>query len=280
MAEDWQFFELTRDGPVARLAMNRPDKANGMTPEFWSELPAIVATLDADPSVRVLVITGNGRHFTGGMDLANFQGILALVQKEPGRAAYALRKLIMSLQDSFTALEDSRLPVIAAVHGACIGGGIDMISACDLRLASQDAFFSIEEINIGMAADVGTLQRLPKLIAPGIVKQLAFTGRRFSAGEAHGWGFVNEVLADRKALEARALELAGEIAAKSPLAIAGTKKAIDHARDHAVRDSLEHMATWNGAMLRPEDLMAAMQAKMAKKEAVFADLEKDAALFT
>ena len=139
--------------------------------------------------MRALVVCGNGKHFTGGMDLANFQGILSLIHNEPGRAAYALRRLVLSLQDSFTALEECRLPVIAAIHGACIGGGIDMISACDIRLASQDAFFSIEEINIGMAADVGTLQRLPKLVAPGIVKELAYTGRRFTAGEAQVWGF-------------------------------------------------------------------------------------------
>ena len=273
-----QFFTLTREGAVAKLVMNRPDKANGMTPEFWAELPVIVRELDGDPSVRALVIAGNGRHFTGGMDLASFQQIMHLMQSEPGRAAFALRQLILKLQDSFNALEESRLPVIAAIHGACIGGGIDMISACDLRLASKDAFFSIEEIHIGMAADVGTLQRLPKLIAPGIVKELAYTGRRFSPEEALGWGFVNEVCEDAEAVLARAMELAGEIADKSPLAIAGIKRAVDYARDHTVRDGLDQIATWNGGMLRPEDLTAALQAKMAKKTAVFADLEQVAGL--
>ena len=272
------FFTLNRHGPVAKLVMNRPDKANGMTPEFWAELPQIVRELDADPTVRTLVIAGAGRHFTGGMDLASFQQIMHLVQKEPGRAAFALRQLILTLQDSFNALEASRLPVIAAVHGACIGGGIDMISACDLRLASKDATFSIEEIHIGMTADVGTLQRLPKLIAPGIVKELAYTGRRFSPEEARSWGFVNEVCADAEAVQARAMELAHEIADKSPLAISGIKQAVDYARDHTVRDGLEQIATWNAGMLRPEDLTAALQARMAKKAAVFADLEKVAGL--
>ncbi|MCG6859519.1 MAG: crotonase/enoyl-CoA hydratase family protein [Salaquimonas sp.] len=268
------FFELTREGSVAKLVMNRPDKANGMTPEFWAELPKVVRELDADSSVRALVIAGNGRHFTGGMDLASFQQIMHLVQKEPGRAAFALRQLILTLQDSFTALEVSRLPVIAAIHGACIGGGIDMISACDLRLASKDASFSIEEIHVGMTADVGTLQRLPKLIPPGVVKELAFTGRRFSPVEALAWGFVNEICEDDDAVQVRAMELAGEIAEKSPLAIAGIKHSVDYARDHTVRDGLDQIATWNAGMLRPEDLSAALQAKMAKKAAVFADLEK------
>ena len=272
------FFTLSREGPVAKLVMNRPDKANGMTPEFWAELPVAVRELDADPSVRALVIAGAGKHFTGGMDLASFQQIMHLMQKEPGRAAYALRQLILTLQDSFNALEASRLPVIAAIHGACIGGGIDMISACDLRLASKDAFFSIEEINIGMAADVGTLQRLPKLVAPGVVKELAYTGRRFSPEEALGWGFVNEVCEDAETVQARAMALAGEIAEKSPLVIAGIKHAVDYARDHTVRDGLDQIATWNAGMLRPEDLTAALQAKMAKKAAVFADLEAAAAI--
>lgn len=277
MKNDLQFFELTREGPVARLALNRPEKANGMTPEFWTELPRIVRELDVDPSVRALVIAGNGKHFTGGMDLASFQQVIALVQKEPGRAAYALRRLVLQLQDSFNALEECRLPVIAAIHGACIGGGIDMVSACDLRLASRDAFFSIEEIHIGMAADVGTLQRMPKLVAPGIVKELAFTGRRFTPVEAQGWGFVNEICADAEAVQARAMELAGEIAGKSPLAIAGIKQAVDYARDHSVRDGLDQIATWNAGMLRPEDLTAALQARMARKAAVFRDLETKAA---
>jgi enoyl-CoA hydratase len=266
------FFEVSIDGPVAHVAMNRPDKANGMTPNFWSELPRIVRELDEEPKLRALVISGNGRHFTGGMDLSTFNDVAKLTGGEPGRATYALRNTILRLQDTFTALEQSRLPVIAAIHGACIGAGVDMTSACDLRIASEDAYFSIEEINIGMAADVGTLQRLPKRISPGIVKELAFTGRRFGAAEAAGWGFVNAVLPDREAALARAFELAREISAKSPLAIAGIKKAVDHARDHSVADSLEQIATWNAGMLRPQDMMGAIQAKLARKQAVFDDL--------
>ncbi|MEO1492613.1 MAG: crotonase/enoyl-CoA hydratase family protein [Pseudomonadota bacterium] len=265
-------FEISRDGAVAEIRMNRPDKANGMNAAFWTDLPRLVRALDGDMSVRALVLTGAGKNFTGGMDLAAFQPIMGILQAEPGRGAYALRRLIVDLQASFTALEETRLPVIAAIHGACIGGGIDMITACDIRLASREAVFSIEEINIGMTADVGTLQRLPKLIAPGIVRELALTGRRFSAEEAAGWGLVNAVSDDPEALRDAAFEMAHQIAAKTPLAVAGTKQALIYARDHPVADGLDQIATWNGGMLRPEDLMGAIQAKMAKKEAAFADL--------
>ena len=266
------FFDIRRDGAVVDVRLNRPDKANGMTPAFWAELPAVVRALDDDLSVRALVISGAGKHFSGGMDLASFQNINALLTKEPGRAAYALRKLILGLQDTFNALENSRLPVVAAIHGACIGGAVDLITACDIRVASEDAKFSIEEINIGMAADVGTLQRLPKLIPPGVVMELALTGRRFYVPEAMGWGLVNTVYADAVAVQQAAMDMAQDIAAKSPLAVAGTKKAVTYARDHSVADGLDQIATWNGGMLRSEDLIAAMGARMARKEAVFADL--------
>ena len=206
------------------------------------------------------------------MDLASFQGIMGVMQSEPGRAAYAFRAEILRLQRSLSSLEETRLPVIAAIQGACIGGGIDLITACDIRLASADAHFSIEEINIGMAADVGTLQRLPKLIPPGIVSELALTGRRFSADEALGCGLVNAVHADAEAMRKAGLEMAQAIAAKSPLAVAGVKRSITYARDHNVADSLEQIATWNGGMLRQEDLMGALQARMKKAQAVFADL--------
>jgi len=266
------FFNCKIDGPLATLVMNRPDKANGMSPDFWSDLPRLVRELDTNPQIRALVIAGEGKHFTGGMDLSSFQDVAKMSEGEPARAAYALRKLILKLQDTFNALEEARFPVIAAVHGACLGAGIDMISACDIRLASTDAYFGIEEIHIGMAADVGTLQRLPKLMAPGIVKELTYTGRRFSPQEALAWGFVNSIHADQSAVLEAATDLAKQIAAKSPIAIAGAKRSLDYARDHSVADSLDQIATWNAAMLRPEELMTALQAKMAKKEAVFADL--------
>ncbi len=268
------FFEIKRSGPIAHLIMNRPDKANGMTPDFWADLPEILAALGRDETVRCAVISGAGKHFSGGMDLSAFSGIMEQMKAEPGRAALALRETILRLQDAFNAIERARFPVIAAVHGACIGGAIDLITACDMRIASEDAFFAIEEIHIGMAADVGTLQRLPKLIAPAIAAELAYTGRRFSAGEAKTFGLLSETVSNPATLIDRAMALAAEIAKKSPLAIAGIKRNLAYARDHSVADGLDYIATWNGGMLRPEDLMKAVQAKLAKQEAEFADLLK------
>jgi enoyl-CoA hydratase len=269
---DSTFFALSIDGGVAHLEMNRGDKANAMSPEFWADLPRLAAELGKDPSVRVVVLSGRGKHFSGGIDLAAFQNILGLTGAEPGRGAEALYELIRRLQASLTSLEELRVPVIAAIHGVCLGGGVDLACACDIRLASLEAGFGVEEFEIGMAADVGTLQRLPRLMPPGIVRELAYTGRRFTADEARGWGFVNAVHESPAATLAAALTLAREIAAKSPLAIVGIKRAITYARDHSVADSLEQIALWNAGALRPEDLMKAMQARMSKQKAEFADL--------
>jgi enoyl-CoA hydratase len=270
------FFEVSREGAVAHLEMNKPDKANSMSPDFWEDLPTIANALNKDPDVRAVVISGRGKHFTGGMDLASFQDILALTKSEPARGAYALRDLILKLQDALTSLETLRVPVIAATHSTCLGAGVDLISACDIRIASQDTSFGIEEILVGMAADVGTLQRLPKIMPPGIVRELAYTGRRFSAEEAKSWGLVNSVHADRETTIAAAFDMAHQIAAQSPVAIAGIKHAVTYARDHSVADGLDQIATWNSGMLRPDDLMKAIQAKMQKQQAIYDDLLSDA----
>ncbi|MCR8825816.1 crotonase/enoyl-CoA hydratase family protein [Pseudosulfitobacter koreensis] len=270
------FFAVSVMDGVAHIEMDNAAKANSMTPAFWEDLPRIAADLDSDPGVRCVVLSGRGKHFTAGMDLAAFQGIMELTGKEPGRAAYAMRKLVLSLQASLSALEEMRVPVIAAIHGACLGGGIDLITACDIRLCTADTSFGIEEINIGMAADVGTLQRMPKLMAPGVVRELAYTGRRFSADEAKGWGIVNAIHADRDAVIAAALDMAQTIAARSPLAIAGIKQSVTFVRDHSVADGLDQIATWNAGMLRPDDLTRAMGAKMKQQQALFDDLLKDA----
>lgn len=273
---DSSFFAVSIADGIAHLEMDRADKANAMSPDFWQDLPRLVDALGHDPAVRVIVLSGRGKHFSAGMDLAAFQGIMTLTQAEPGRGAFALRDLIGKFQAALSALETVRVPVIAAVHGVCLGAGVDMITACDIRLAGQDVSFGIEEIHIGMAADVGTLQRLPKIMPIGVVRELAYSGRRFGATEALGWGLVNSVHADRDAVIAAALALAADIAAKSPLAIAGLKQAITYARDHSVPDGLDQIATWNAGMLRPEDLMTAIQAKMAKQVATFQDLLDDA----
>ncbi len=270
------FFRLERPaefgGAVAHLVMARPDKANAMSPDFWEELPAHVAALEADAACRALVISGEGRHFTAGMDLSAFEGITKLAEGEPGRGAYALRALILRLQRSITALEAARFPVIAAIHGACIGGGIDLVTAADIRIAAADAVFAVEEINIGMAADVGTLQRLPRLIPPGIARELCLTGRRFTAEEARGWGLLNALHDGREATVAAALAMAGEIAAKSPLAAAGVKRSLVYAAEHGVADGLDQIATWNAGTLRAADLTEAITARAEKRRALFPDL--------
>lgn len=270
------FFRLERPaefaGAVAHLVMARPEKANAMSPDFWEELPAHIAALEADAACRALVISGEGRHFTAGMDLSAFEGITKLTEGEPGRGAYALRALILKLQRSITALEAARFPVIAAIHGACVGGGIDLVTAADIRIAAADAVFAVEEINIGMAADVGTLQRLPRLIPPGIARELCLTGRRFTAEEAKGWGLLNALHDGREATIAAALSMAGEIAAKSPLAAAGVKRSLVYAADHSVADGLEQIATWNAGTLRAADLEEAIAARAQKRRALFPDL--------
>lgn len=266
------FFRVERHGAVVHLSMNRPQRSNAMSPAFWTGLPRLMAELGRDPSVRCAIVSGEGRNFTGGMDLSAFTDIARLFENEPGRAAYAMREEILALQEAFNAIERVPFPVIAAVHGACIGAGVDLITACDMRIASADAYFAIEEIHIGMAADVGTLQRLPKLIAPAVAAELAYTGRRATAEEAKSFGLVSAVHADREAVLAAAFELADAVAAKSPLAIAGIKRNLAYARDHSVADGLDYIATWNGGMLRAGDLMAAVQAKMAKQAASFPDL--------
>ena len=266
------FFRVNRDGPIAILVMNRPDKANGMTPDFWDDLPRLMDELGRDETVRVAILRGEGRHFTGGMDLAALAHIAKPFESEPGRPASTLRDTPLRPPDAFNALERARFPVIAEIHGACIGAGIDMITACDLRIASEEAYFSIEEIHIGMAADVGTLQRLPKLISPSIAAELAYTGRRFLADEARAIGLLSQVLPDREALQSASRELARCVAEKSPLAIAGIKRNLAYARDHSVADGLDYIATWNAGMLRGAELMTAVQAKMAKTKATFADL--------
>lgn len=273
MSLESSFFNLERRGAVAHLSMNRPEKLNAMNPAFWADLPRIVRALDAEGSARALVISGEGRHFTAGMDLASFDGIMNITESEPARGALALREMILRLQDSLTALEQARFPVIMAIHGLCLGGGIDMITAADIRFATTDAVFAVEEINIGMAADVGTLQRLPRLIPPGIARELCLTGRRFTAEEAKGWGLINALHeGGREGVLAAALEMAAGIAAKSPIGMAGIKRSMVYAAEHTIADGLEQIANWNSGMLRPADLMEAIKARAEKREALFADL--------
>jgi enoyl-CoA hydratase len=268
-------FDIERDAGVAHLRLNRPEAYNTMVREFWAELPEAVRDLDATGSVRALVISSTGKHFCAGMDLAVFTGgsdAMGGGSQEIGRLRARLRETVLHLQGSFTALEQARFPVIAAIQGGCIGGAVDMVSACDLRYASADAFFCVQEINLGMTADVGTLQRLPKIVPDGIARELAYRGHRMPAARAREVGLVNDVFETHEALVDAALEVAREIAAKSPLAIWGTKEMVTYARDHSVRDSLDHIATWQSGMFQPADMMECFVAKGEGREPRFDDL--------
>ncbi len=270
-------FEIETIGKVAHLRLNRPDAYNSMTREFWSELPEAVRALDAAGSTRALVISSTGKHFCAGMDLGVFTGGAAGdggadSSKEAGRLRAQLRETVLALQGTFTALEAARFPVIAAIQGGCIGGAVDMVSACDLRYATADAFFCVQEINLGMTADVGTLQRLPKIIPDGIAREWAYRGHRVPAARAAEVGLVNEVFATHEALLEGTLAIAQEIASKSPLAIWGTKEMATYTRDHSVADSLKHMAAWQSGMFQPADMMETFVAKTEGREPAFDDL--------
>lgn len=269
-------FEITTTDGVAHLRLNRPDAYNSMTREFWEELPAAVRELDATGAVRALVISAEGKHFCAGMDLGVFtSGGPAAAEggsTEVGRLRARLRETVLHLQGSFTALEEARFPVIAAIQGGCIGGAVDMVSACDLRYASAEAFFCVQEINLGMTADVGTLQRLPKIIPDGIAREMAYRGHRVPAARAREIGLVNDVFDTHEALVEGALAVAREIASKSPLAIWGTKEMALYTRDHTVADSLRHMASWQSGMFQPADMMETFVAKSEGREPAFDDL--------
>jgi enoyl-CoA hydratase len=268
----YRCFEVDISDAVAHVRMSRPDELNTMTPDFWRELPEIVTGISDDASARVVVISSTGRHFSAGMDLAVFTGDSLSADAEPGRRHARMRSNAKLLQLSFTALEKARIPVIAAVQGGVIGGAVDLVTACDLRYASAEAFFCVQELNIGMTADLGTLQRLGKVIPEGVARELAFTGRRMPAQRAYEVGLVQAVYDDHDSLVAGALETAREIAGKSPLAIWGTKVAMNYARDHGVDDALDQIATWQSGMFQPADMMESFTAKAEKRAPVFPDL--------
>jgi enoyl-CoA hydratase len=244
-----------------------------MVPAFWEELPTLVRELDASGGVRVIVLASTGRHFCAGMDLAVFgERPDGNAKAGPGRLRANMRANVLHLQETFSVLEKARMPVLAAIQGGCIGGAVDMVTACDMRYATEDAFFCIQEINIGMTADVGTLQRLPKLIPEGVCRELAYTGRRMPAAEAKAVGLVNEVFADHEALLDGVRQIARTIASKSPLAIYGSKEMITYTRDHSTADSLNHIATWQSGMFQPSEMMESFKARTEKRDGDFEDL--------
>ena len=270
-------FEYDLRDHVAHVTMCRGDDFNTMTKAFWSELPELIDKISDAAEARVIVLSSQGKHFCAGMDLANFQDDGELhgtdaKKVSQGRRSEAQFRVTRELQYTISCLEKARMPVIAAIQGACIGGAVDLVTACDIRYAAKDAFFCIQEINIGMAADVGTLQRLPYLIPEGIVRELAYTGRRFSAAEALRYGLINAVFDTHETVINHALNVAREIADKAPLAVTGAKEILNYNRDHTVEESLNYAALWNSAMNFSDDMMEAFKSKTEKRDPDFQGL--------
>jgi enoyl-CoA hydratase len=259
-------FKIEREGHIQWLILNRPERRNTMTQEFFSGLCELFPQFDADPQVRVVVIKAEGKSFTAGLDLMEAGSLLGGTTAD---AREQLRKKVLALQESMNVIERCRKPVVAAVHSHCIGGGVDLLSACDIRLASRDAIFSIRETKIAIIADLGTLQRLPTIIGHGWFRELALTGRDFTAEEALQMGFITRLCEDRQSLHAEAVNLAEEIAANSPLAVQGAKEVILHSRDNGVYPGLAYVAQKNAALLPNEDLMEALRAVMEKRRPNF-----------
>jgi enoyl-CoA hydratase len=259
-------FKTEKDGHTAWLTMNRPEKRNTMGTPFFKELSDHLDNFDQDNAIRVVVIKAEGKSFTAGTDLTEAG---ALLSGEAADQRENTRKSILQLQEGLNKIEQCRKPVIAAIHSHCIGGGIDLISACDIRIATKDASFSVRETRMGIIADLGTLQRLPYIIGHGWFRELALTGRDFTAVEALQMGLITRICEDREALYAEAQKLAGLVDRCPPLTVQGTKEVILHSRDHGVRAGLEYVAQKNAAALPSEDVVEAVTAFMEKRKPVF-----------
>ena len=276
----YECFDVIIDENIANIVLNRPEKRNSMIPAFWEELPEIVRDIDDNVRARVIVISSTGPHFTSGLDINSFSGS-AIQSDDPeeqrlARLQHGARFLdtVGSMQQTFSCLEQCRMPVIAAIQGGCIGGGVDLVTACDMRYSTENAFFTIYEVNIGMTADVGTFPRIVKLIPEGVARELAYTGRRMPAREAQEVGLLNRVFSDEETLRTEVMAVAREIASKAPMAVYGCKRVINYARDHSTADTLDYVGVWNTSMLQPEQIMEAMAAKAQKRPGDFVDLPK------
>ncbi len=269
---NYETLQVSIADHIATVSLNRPDKANCLTETSFREIADAMQALSDEPTVRVVILQGNGKHFCAGIDLELLLSINAKVDDNcDGRKREKLRKLVLALQAPMNAVEACAKPVLAAIHGGCIGGGLDLAAACDMRYCTADAYFTIKEIDLGMVADLGSLQRLPKLISPGLVSEMAYTGRMVGGIEAAKTGLVNQAFESTEALQAGVRVIAQQIASKSPLSIRGTKEVLLYARDHSVTEGLQQIALWNAAMILSEDLAAAGRAAMMKTQAEFRD---------
>jgi enoyl-CoA hydratase len=256
---------------VAHIQLNRPEKANAMNGVMWKEIRAAFDWLSASQA-RVGVLSAQGKHFTAGIDIDLLMAARAETAALPeGTRQERLREIIGELQNAISAAESCRKPILAAIHGVCYGAGVDLVTACDMRYATQDARFSVKEVDLAIVADVGTLQRLPRLIGDGFARELAYTGREFDGREAHAMRLVNQAFPDQDSLMKSVMELATFIAKKSPLTIRGIKDTLNYSRDHSVAEGLAYVAAKNAAILFSDDLTEAITASKQQRAASFKD---------
>lgn len=269
----YECFHLDIAEGVAHLRFSRPDKFNSFIPAFWRELPEAIGDISENARARVIVLSAEGKHFTAGMDISVFMaGGLDTPPENREVAAEAFRRKVKALQETFSALENARQPVLAAIQGGAVGAGVDLACACDCRYASDDAFFCVQETAIGMTADVGTFPRLAKIIPEGWARQMVYTAERLPAAKAKEIGLVNDVFGSHEALLDGVMAIARTIAGHAPLAVAGAKRMMNYSRDHSTADTLDYVALWNAAMLRGEDIRESYAAKSEKRAPRFDDL--------
>ena len=268
-------FEVNIENSIAHIIFNNHEKRNAVTLEFWTAFPEEVNKLNDRGDIRALVISAIGPTFCAGLDLSMMTeiGLGTGPNDETGRVRGHFREQVLEMQKWASCIEDARFHVITAIQGGCVGGGIDLICAADIRVASADAFFIVEEINIGIVADIGTLQRLQTIIPAGIAREWTMTGDKVLADRAYEVGLINYVEVDHDAAIKKAFEIAEKLVSKSPLAMWGTKEAINYSRDHSIQDGLNFVSLWNAGMLHPEDVTTSAMAKMQKKKPVYKDLK-------
>ena len=274
-------FEVTTaDNGVSELIFNNPDKRNCMSKQFWHDLPRAITELSMAGKTRVLMVHSQGKHFTAGMDLNNFGSLQTEgLNPEKGRMGDHFMHTVAILQHTFTALEKARFPVLSAVQGGCFGAGIDMVCAGDMRYCTSDAFFVVQETNIGMTADVGTLQRIQHCMPSGLARELCYTGRNLTADEAKQAGFVNAVYSDHGEMIDAVRQIATTIASKSPMSVYGCKHHLNYARDHSVDESLQYQAVWQSGHFHMDDMGEALGAKFEAREPNYANLNDVTELF-
>jgi len=270
--KEYNCFKVLTVKNISHVILNRPEKRNSMNLDFWNEFPEIISRINQEGKAKAIVISSTGPHFCSGLDISLFQSDLFQMVRDEGHKGVLLMDYIQTLQDALGVLQECRMPVISAIQGGCIGGGLDLVCASDIRLGTDDCYFSILETKLGLVADVGTFPRLVKLIPDGLVRELAFTGRKFEGAEALTSGFLNNTYPDQERMIKAAFDLAEIIAANAPLTVHGCKEAINFARDHSTEEGLKWVKMWNSSMLNMNDIEEGFKASVTKKRGKFAAL--------